>query len=97
MSDERRELSLRPENGRGSDQGLERSDVQLRHLAAAIGQISEGILITDADGTIEYVNDALGPQHWNSRGFVLSWNFVRFEMSWDRAKVVPETYPRPMA
>jgi len=33
--------------------------VQLRHLAAAIGQISEGILITDANGTIEYVNDAL--------------------------------------
>jgi PAS domain S-box-containing protein len=32
---------------------------QTRRLAAAIGQISEGILITDAEGRIEYVNDAL--------------------------------------
>ncbi len=39
--------------------GIEAPEAQAQRLATAIDQISEGILITDADGTIEYVNQAL--------------------------------------
>jgi len=36
----------------------QRAEGELRRLATAIEQVSEGIMITDADGTIEYVNQA---------------------------------------
>ena len=39
--------------------GRKAAEHQTERLATAIGQINEGIVITDAEGKIEYVNDAL--------------------------------------